>query len=116
MTSLKQILDESRRLGEKATPGPWHQWEKDWIVSPIPSEGEIGTNEGTAYTVGDRQSEDAAIIVHLRNSQASLEEQVQRLVSALECYVDATCDGGFADNGRIARAALKETGFGEDGG
>ena len=70
MTDIKKAegltptkLDELERLAKAATPGPWHQWEKEWIVGPIPSsDPEEDANEGVAYTVGDRQSEDAAHI------------------------------------------------------
>jgi hypothetical protein len=48
---------------------------------------------------------DAQLVEHV-NLKFTAEREITRLREALEYYTKATSDGGFADDGQIARAAL----------
>lgn len=86
MTTLKQIIDEARRLEKEATPGPW--------------ETEIALAGKNARPVGplsleNQAKRDAVLLSHLRNFLPTLIAQVEIMKSALagECWcIELDCE------------------------
>lgn len=131
VTSLKEILSESRRLSEKATPNPWRtSWHKcepfctsyrSIRVNDERSDGDVAND----VLFGPEFCNNLDFIVHLRNTQASLEEQVGKLVEALKNISSRSATGldeanypiqKFPDTIemiKMAKAALASAGFGE---
>jgi hypothetical protein len=103
-TPVDKFIAEVKARAEKATPGPWHQWDKDWVVSPVPSQEIPGCNEGTAYTVGKNQSADAEFIAHARTDV----DHLVAMVEAVLPYLRDTAEDDWARTENPAKELLAE--------